>query len=107
MQVEYVERRALLVVEQRPRADAFERRAPGIRLHHLGRVGKPERAALPDAESRRPIQNRGVFTALSAVTPSDADHSIVGKGGQDLVDLKVQRLLQADDIRRLILEQRE
>ena len=62
---------------------------------------------LPDAEARRAIQDRGILTTLAAIAAADADHSILGQRRQDLVDLKVQGLLQPDDVGVLRFQQGE
>ena len=73
--------------------------APRLRPGHRRRVGEPERARLGDVKALGPEQDRRVLALLRAIVAAHADDGVAADGGEDLVDLEVEGLLQAEEIR--------
>ena len=104
MHVEMIEAAAVAVDESRPRADAGDVVAPGLRRGDRRRVREPERSRLCHAEPILPEQDGRVLARPRRVVAPDADHGIHRDRGDNLVDLRRERLLQADNVGVLLAD---
>ena len=85
-------------MEAGPGANPRKVIAPRFRPGHGGRIGEPEGAGLGDVKPILSKEDRRKLSARAGVVPADADAGVDWHGREDLVDLEIERLLQADHI---------
>lgn len=89
-----------------PSAGAGDDVPPPLRPRDVGCVGKPKGAFRREGEPRRIVKN-GRMQPIAAAQIPCTDHPISRKHGLDCRNLKIQRLLQTQDIRAIMIQDLE
>src|SRR4029453_11950662 len=107
MNVEYEEPASIAIDETRPGADTRDVVSPRLRGRHRGSIREPESAGLGDAKPVLPKKYGSKLATRPSIIAADSDGGVARSGGDDFIDLEVERLLQPDEIGILLTDQIE